>query len=102
MAEALELENIYLRQGSFLSKDINLTLEENETVALIGKSGAGKSTLIRVIGNAATADSGIIRYFGKEMYEDEKKIRVQMTIIFEDSNINTEKSGLRLAKEIKR
>ena len=102
MAEALELENIYLRQGSFLLKDINLTLEENETVALVGKSGAGKSTHIRVIGNAAAADSGIIRYFGKEMYEDEKKIRGQMSIIFDDSNFNTEMRGIRLAKEIKR
>lgn len=30
-------------------KDINLTLEDNSSVAIVGKSGSGKSTLMHAI-----------------------------------------------------
>lgn len=102
MAKVLELEHIYYKQGSFLVKDINFSLEDGEVVALVGKSGAGKSTLMRIIGNAIDSDAGIIRYFGKEMYEDEKNIRQQMSVIFDESNFNTEMRGISLAKELSR
>lgn len=38
-------------KGDFLLKDINLSLKENEFVALIGSSGAGKSSLLRTLMN---------------------------------------------------
>lgn len=102
MVKALELENVYYKQGSFYLNDINLQVNKNDTIALVGKSGAGKSTLIRLIGNAAVSDSGIIRYFGKELYEDEKAIRASMSVIYDESNFNTEMKGISLAKEIKK
>ena len=102
MAKALEITNLYYKQGNFVLRDINLDIEENEAVAIIGKSGAGKSTLLRLIGNAVVADAGVIKYFGKEMYEDERQIRGDMSVIFDESNFNTELKGIRLAKEIKR
>ena len=102
MAKALEITNLYYKQGNFVLRDINLDIEENEAVAIIGKSGAGKSTLLRLIGNAVVADAGVIKYFGKEMYEDERQIRGDMSVIFYESNFNTELKGIRLAKEIKR
>ena len=51
----LELKNIYktYSQGSIdvpALKDINLTVEEGEYVAIMGPSGSGKSTLMNIIG----------------------------------------------------
>ena len=100
--KVLELENIYFRQGNFILKDINLNLEEGEVVALTGKTGSGKSTLVSLIGNANVADSGIIRYFGKELYENEKSIRKDMSVVYDRINFNREMRARRLAKEIKR
>ncbi|WP_104697835.1 MULTISPECIES: ribosomal protection-like ABC-F family protein [unclassified Helicobacter] len=37
---------------------INLTIQENEKVAIIGKNGSGKSTLIKIISNDLEADEG--------------------------------------------
>jgi NitT/TauT family transport system ATP-binding protein len=41
-------------------QDINLTVQHNEFVALVGASGCGKSTLLRIIGGLDTASSGQI------------------------------------------
>ncbi|MFA9499725.1 MacB family efflux pump subunit [Mannheimia sp. E30BD] len=47
-------------------KNINLTIEQGDFVAIIGASGSGKSTLMNIIGCLDTASSGICRIDGKE------------------------------------
>lgn len=42
-------------------KDVNLTIENNEILGLIGPSGAGKTTLVRLIIGAIAADEGSIK-----------------------------------------
>lgn len=99
---ALELQKIYFRQGKFLIKDVNMTVNENETVAIIGKNGAGKSTMVSLISGASTPDAGIIKYFGEEMYENEQGILRKMSTCFDKPNFNTEMKAKNLVKEIKK
>lgn len=42
----------------YVFKNLNATLPENKSVALLGKNGAGKSTLLRIIGGIDYPDSG--------------------------------------------
>jgi NitT/TauT family transport system ATP-binding protein len=46
-------------------KDINLTVGNNEFVALVGASGCGKSTLLRIIGGLETMTSGRVLVDGQ-------------------------------------
>ncbi len=46
---------------------INLTIEANEYISVIGHSGCGKSTLLKIIAGLETATSGSIRLEGKEI-----------------------------------
>ncbi len=46
-------------------RDISLTVEPGEFVALVGPSGCGKTTLMRIIAGIETADSGDISIGGR-------------------------------------
>jgi lipopolysaccharide transport system ATP-binding protein len=46
-------------------KDVDLTIEAGEKVAIIGRNGAGKSTLLKLMGNVSHPTSGTLRVQGK-------------------------------------
>lgn len=46
---------------------VDLTVQEGETVAILGSSGAGKSTLLHVLGTLEPPSSGRIEYFGQDV-----------------------------------
>lgn len=48
-------------------KDVNLAVEENEFVAVVGFSGSGKSTLIGLLAGLMVPDRGEIRLGGKRI-----------------------------------
>jgi ABC transport system ATP-binding/permease protein len=48
--------------GPLLLDGVNLTIETDERIALIGRNGAGKSTLLKLIDRTLTPDGGEVRY----------------------------------------
>ena len=48
-------------------KDINLTVNDGDSLAIQGKSGAGKSTLMHIIGLLDNYDSGSLKIDGQEI-----------------------------------
>ena len=48
-------------------KDVTLTIEAGEMVALTGPSGAGKSTFLHLVGAMERPDGGLIRYGGRDL-----------------------------------
>ena len=66
--ELLKLENIYKNFGNVkVLKDVNITINKGEVVALIGDNGAGKSTLIKVITGVHSPNSGKIFFKKNEV-----------------------------------
>ena len=68
----LELRNIYKNytQGKLdvpVLKDISLTVEEGEYVAIMGPSGSGKTTLMNIIGCLDSPTSGEYWLEGKDI-----------------------------------
>ncbi|MCE5323227.1 ABC transporter ATP-binding protein [bacterium] len=46
-------------------KDLNMTVDHGETVAVIGKNGSGKSTLLRIIGRVYKPTTGSVEVDGR-------------------------------------
>lgn len=51
-------------------KNINMTIEEGETIGLLGNNGAGKSTLLKIISLLIKPTAGKIELFGNEIKEN--------------------------------
>jgi ABC-type sugar transport system ATPase subunit len=67
----LEAENISKHFGGVHAlKEVSLTLNPGEVLALAGDNGAGKSTLIKVISGVHHPDGGALRYEGREIRFD--------------------------------
>jgi oligopeptide transport system ATP-binding protein len=67
---------------------VNLTIEEGETLGLVGESGCGKSTLGRSILRLIEPTGGEVYFGGKNLvamsHRELREMRRQMQIIFQD------------------
>ncbi|MDO4340715.1 MAG: ABC transporter ATP-binding protein [Eubacteriales bacterium] len=68
--------------------DVTFSINEGETMGLVGESGCGKSTLGRTIIHLLESTDGVIRFNGNDVThlnkEGLKKLREDMQIIFQD------------------
>lgn len=57
--------------------DVNLTIEDNEFVTIVGTSGSGKSTLLNLLGGLDRPTSGKIEISGKQLeYLSEEELTI--------------------------
>lgn len=64
----IEMENITKSFGeNLVLKNVDLTLDKGEILALLGENGAGKSTLMNILGGVIQANSGSIKLDGKKI-----------------------------------
>jgi nitrate/nitrite transport system ATP-binding protein len=69
----LEVSNLYKSYpksdgGEFVILDnVNLSIDENEFICVIGHSGCGKSTLLKIVAGLEKLTSGSVRLDGKEI-----------------------------------
>ena len=79
----LELDGIYkdYMQGKMVVpvlKDIHLTVEEGDYVAIMGPSGSGKTTLMNLIGCLDVPTRGTYRLLGKDVSRAGEKQMAQI------------------------
>jgi len=58
------LKNTPVSSGAHVLKDINLTVNKGESLAIVGRNGAGKSTLLKILSGVIQPTSGDIKVNG--------------------------------------
>ena len=93
MAALIEVKNLkkYFKSAAGMVHavdDVSFTIEEGETVGLVGESGCGKSTLGRTLIHLNESTGGQILYKGRDVTRLNKKelieFRRDVQMIFQD------------------
>ncbi|CAN7690069.1 phosphonate ABC transporter ATP-binding protein [Variovorax sp. LjRoot290] len=88
--------NKHFANGRHALRDINISVQRGEMVALIGASGSGKSTLLRHVAGLVAADGGsdsLIEIDGRcvqqrgRIHRDIRKVRAQVGFVFQQFNL---------------
>ncbi|MEI2416381.1 amino acid ABC transporter ATP-binding protein [Orrella sp. JC864] len=97
----LDIKNLSKSYGSLsVLRDINLSVQPRDVVAVIGPSGSGKSTLLKCINFLEPYDAGEVRFDGQLVGYQESgglrrpagerqtnRLRAQMGMVFQNFNL---------------
>lgn len=73
--ELLEISNLGKMYDKFVAlKDVNIKIQPNKIVGLLGKNGSGKTTLIKLVNDLLTPSSGEVLVKGEKIGINSKKI----------------------------
>lgn len=103
--ERLVIDNIsftYPQQPFAVLKNVSLSLEKGQHLALLGKTGCGKSTLLQLITRAWDVDSGTITLNDQPISEfSEEALRSVMSVVPQRVHVfsDTLRNNLLLANE---
>ena len=89
---SVELKNVGFTYGQGTAfehcalKNINLKIQKNEFVGIIGQTGSGKSTLVQLLNGLLKATTGDLLYEKRSIYEknyDLKTLRQKVGLVFQ-------------------
>lgn len=86
----IELRHLKKSYRRPVLKDVNLQIDRNSYIAIVGKSGSGKSTLLNILGLLESYDGGEYSFNGKRIrnYADYAKLRLHyIGFIFQSYNL---------------
>ncbi|MDO5649491.1 MAG: amino acid ABC transporter ATP-binding protein [Gallicola sp.] len=91
MEGILQLNHLKKNFGSVeVLKDINMDINKNDVISVIGSSGSGKSTMLRCINLLEEPTGGDILFHGNSILAknyDEKEYRAKVGMVFQQFNL---------------
>ena len=81
---AIEIKNLSKSYKDFSLNNVSLNIPCGCVTGFIGQNGAGKSTTIKSILNMTKTDSGEITVFGADNIKEEKLIKENIGVVFDD------------------
>lgn len=88
MDEAISVRGLNKTYKNFSLKNVSFSVPKGSIVGFIGENGAGKTTTLKAILNLISRESGEIQIFGRDNIKDEKYIKEQIGVVFDESNFH--------------
>lgn len=85
--DLINLSFKYPNSDKYVLKNINLTINNNESIALVGENGAGKSTLALILAGFYKSYEGEIFINGKNFKKLDYDYNSLVSAVFQDSQI---------------
>lgn len=103
----VKVENLYkdFDADTHVLKDINLTINKNEVIAILGPSGTGKSTLLRCLNYLTVPTKGVVEIGGLRVdaenhtKKDVIELRKHSSMVFQGYNLFKNKTALQNVME---
>lgn len=84
----IEIKNLDYSFGNIkILKNINISVNKNEIVSIIGSSGVGKTTLFNLIAGILDLQSGSIEIHNSKNYKNKVAYMLQKDLLFEHKTI---------------
>ena len=95
---ALRLENLkkVYGNGHVALKNINLSVEEGDFFALLGRNGAGKSTAIGIISSLVNKTAGRVTIFDTDIDVDFSKAKTYLGVVPQEINFSVFETPLQI------
>lgn len=82
-AEIIHVEQYGYKAGSFALRNINLSVNEGEIFAILGKTGSGKTLLLESIAGHHNGITGVVRIHGTDVMRIDPRDR-QIGFVYQD------------------
>ena len=85
MTAAAELRNVSKTYGDkTVLANVNLEVQEDEILALLGPNGSGKTTILKILAFIESPTSGEVRFQGEAVnFKKAEKTRLRSTLVFQ-------------------
>jgi heme exporter protein A len=81
-ANVIELQGLTRHFGErTVLRDVSLTLQPGQTLAILGRNGAGKSTLLRILATLLRPHAGTAKLFGEALPREGWKVRGRLGLL---------------------
>ncbi|WP_232696895.1 ABC transporter ATP-binding protein [Brevibacillus daliensis] len=88
METVLEVNHLSKQFDTFSLEDVSFQLPKGSIMGFVGENGAGKTTTIKLILNLINKNSGQVKMFGLDHMKDEKQIKEQIGVVFDNSHFH--------------
>ena len=78
----------------FAAKDLSLTIEQGELIAVVGKTGCGKSTMFNLLIGLIEPTEGRIEVLGKDPFKDFNALAGKLSVVFQNDRLLPWRSAL--------
>ncbi len=108
---SIEFEGVNFKYGEttteYILKDINLRIEQGETIGILGGTGSAKSSLVSLISRLYDVNEGSVKIGGRDVREydietlrDEVSVVLQKNVLFSGSIMENLRWGVRKRKDM--